>query len=86
MLTAAAMKPNTSRPPTGEDHTDAPRGIWLGPARLAPADQPYPCLCDGRCHPKWCPCAGRTDLESVPSGCCAARNTPAVAAAAWRSS
>lgn len=51
-----------------------------------PADQPYPCRCEGwrPCDPNWCECAGRTDLENLPSTCCARtpNGTPRAAAKA----
>jgi hypothetical protein len=53
-----------------------PRGMWL--AANAPTDQPYPCRC-GRegigcrtgANPHHCPCRGRTDLDHLPTTCCA---------------
>jgi hypothetical protein len=60
--------------------------LWL--IAGTPGNQPYPCRCSearyGRCSPKWCPCAGRTDLDDVPPECCAHHHTPAVVEAAWR--
>jgi hypothetical protein len=41
-----------------------------------PVGAVYPCRCSerryGKCHPKFCPCAGRTDdLYAMPAACCA---------------
>lgn len=56
-------------------HDDPPgrHGVWLVVKSLA--DRPYPCRCHERlyekCSPKYCPCNGRDDIESVPADCCA---------------
>jgi hypothetical protein len=61
-----------------------PAGVWL--IARTPTDQPYPCRCSasGRCNPRYCPCAGRLDLDNVSANCCAHHNTSEVAAAAQR--
>lgn len=57
-------------------------GFWL--IAKTPVNRRYPCRCRRKkeCDPRWCPCAGRVDLDGLPTHCCAPVNTPAVAAAA----
>ena len=55
------------------------RGRWLVAGTALEA--PYPCRCafitsGGTCHPVYCPCAGRVDLDHVPAGCCGHRVRP----------
>lgn len=56
-----------------------PRGAWL--IKGTPITRTYPCACTlgQRCRP-WvpggaycCPCAGRTDHDTMPAHCCARR-------------
>lgn len=61
------------------------RGLWL--VAKTPLQAPYPCRCaplttGGTCHPVYCPCAGRIDLDHVPAGCCGHRVRPHHVAAA----
>jgi len=51
----------------------ARRGIWL--ITHTPVTATYPCRCKAtsRCDPRWCPCAGRVDVETMPTICCARR-------------
>lgn len=60
-----------------------PTGTWLvassrrGHVRT---DDPYPCQCSKSakgCNPRFCYCAGRTDLDNAPSTCCAHKHPPA---------
>lgn len=49
------------------------RRFWL--IAGTPTDEPYPCRCStaGRCNPRYCPCHGRTDVETMPTICCGRR-------------
>lgn len=72
--TTARRAIRTPRPGT-------PFGVWL--IAKTPVDRPYPCRCwlGKRCrttsdHAAYlCPCWGRTDLDHLPSHCCAKRAT-----------
>lgn len=77
----------TARRRAAGDLPPVPLGHWL--IAGTPVADPYPCDCKTEGHERrpaseWCACYGRTDLQNVGAGCCAARfaGDPKAAAAA----
>ncbi len=73
LMTTPAGPTQPPRDITGPPDEYILAGTWI--IAKTPTTQPYPCRCHERryskCHPRYCPCAGRTDTDHLPDGCCA---------------